>query len=110
MFKPCIAAFKAAALVCGGRNIVEECLAAKVWPISTGWAPQRLECKQFFGLEYEVLSPVFGLRKAEGKSDEVIVSELEREASEILGPWNKKEYLSLIEVCGKNLRLNRCLS
>jgi len=31
-------------------------------------------------------SPVFGLRRPEGSNDEVIVAELEREASDILGP------------------------
>ena len=40
----------------------------------------------------------------------MIVAELEREASEILGPWNRKEYLSLVEICKTNLRLNRCLA
>ena len=55
-------------------------------------------------------SPVFGLRRPEGSSDEIIVDELERQAAEILDPWNKKEYLSLVEVCGGNLRLNRCLA
>ena len=57
-----------------------------------------------------MLSQVFGLQKLEGTSDEIIVAELEREAVEILGPWNRKEYASLVEVCGKNLRLNRCLA
>ena len=38
------------------------------------------------------------------------MAELERQAAEILGPWNRKEYCSLVEVCGKNLRLNRCLA
>ena len=38
------------------------------------------------------------------------MAELEREASDILGPWNRKEYLSLMEVCKRNLRLNRCLA
>jgi len=61
-------------------------------------------------MEYDLTSPIFGLRRPEGSSDEVIVAELEREASEILGPWNRKEYLSLIEVCKRNLRLNRCLA
>ena len=53
---------------------------------------------------------LFDLRKPEGKSDEVIVEELEREASEMLGPWNREEYNSLVEICGGNIRLNRCLS
>ena len=51
-------------------------------------------------LEYEIVCPTFGLRKLGGKSDEVIVSELEFAALVLLGPWNKKEYDSFIAVCG----------
>jgi len=90
--------------------VVEEFLAAKVWPLSAGWSPLRFERKHFAGLKYDVMSPVFGLRRTEGCSDKVIVAELERQAAEILGPWNRKEYGSLVEVCGENLRLNRCLA
>jgi hypothetical protein len=61
-------------------------------------------------MEYDLTSSVFGLRRPEGLSDEVIVAELEQEASDILGPWNRKKYLSLVEVCKRNLRLNRCLA
>ena len=51
-------------------------------------------------LEYEIVCPTFGLSKLGGKSDEVIVSELEFAALVLLGPWNKKEYDSFIAVCG----------
>ena len=78
--------------------------------MAAGWSPSRFERKRFASLKYDVTSPVFGLRRPEGSSDEVIVGELERQAAEILGPWNKKEYHSLVEVCGGNLRLNRCLA
>ena len=87
--------------VCGGRDAVEEFLAAKVWPLAAGWSPLRFDRKRFAGLKYDVTSTVFGLRRPEGASDEVIVDELERRAAEILGPWNKKEYRSLVEVCGR---------
>jgi len=96
--------------VCGGRDVVEEFLAAGIWPLSAGWAPRGFERKRFVGMEYDLTSPVFGLRRPEGSSDEVIVAELEPEASDILGPWNRKEYLSLVEVCKRNLRLNRWLA
>jgi len=89
--------------VCGGRDVVEEFLAAGIWPLSAGWAPRGFEQKRFAGMEYDLTSPVFGLRRPEGSSDEVIVAELEREASDILGPWNRKEYLSLVEICKRNL-------
>jgi hypothetical protein len=109
-FKPCLEAFMVACHICSGRDVVEEFLAAKVYPLSAGWAPRGFERKQFAGLDYDELSPVFGLQRLEGISDEIIVAGLEREASEILGPWNKKEYASLVEICGKNHRLNRCLA
>ena len=39
-FKPCLEAFMIACQVCGGRDVVEEFLAAGVWPLSAGWAPR----------------------------------------------------------------------
>ena len=85
-FKPCLEAFMTACQIFGGRDVVEEFLAVKVWPLSAGWAPQGFERKGFTGLEYDVQSLIFGLQRPEGFSDEVIVAELEREAMEILGP------------------------
>jgi len=102
-FKPCVEAFMTACQVCGGRDVVEEFFAAGTWPLSAGWAPRGFERKRFAGMEYDLTSPVFGLRRPEGSSDEVIVAELEREASDILGPWNRKEYLFLVKVCKRNL-------
>ena len=34
-FKSCVGAFKAASRACGGRDLVEEFLLAKVWPITS---------------------------------------------------------------------------
>ena len=85
-FKPCLEAFMTACPICGVRDVVEEFLAAKVWPLSAGWSPLRFERKRFAGLEYDVTSPVFGLQRPEGASDEVIVAELKRQAAEIFGP------------------------
>ena len=86
--------------ICGGRDVVEEFLAVKIWPLSAGWSLLRFERKCFAGLKYVVTSPVFGLWRPKGCCDEVIVAELERQAAEILGPCNRKEYGSLVEVCG----------
>ena len=66
--------------------MVEEFLAAGIWPLSAGWAPRGFERKHFAGMDYDLTPPVFGLRRPEGSSDEVIVAELEQEASDILGP------------------------
>ena len=82
----------------------------QIWPLSAGWAPLRFERKRFAGLEYDVTSPVFGLRKPEGSSDEVIVAKLEREASEILGPWNRKEHAAFLKICKHEGRVNHCFA
>ena len=42
-FKPCVEAFMTACQVCGGRDVVEEFLAAGIWPLSAGWAPRGFE-------------------------------------------------------------------
>lgn len=60
-------------------------------------------------MEYEIACPILVLKKLEGQSDEVIVSELELVALELLVPWNKMEYDSFIAVCGHQGRTNRCL-
>jgi hypothetical protein len=92
-----------------GRDIVEEYLAAKIWPLTPGWFPVRTRRVKFDCLDYEIVSPVFNLQKPLGKSDEVIVVELERAAIELLGPWNKKEYDSLVAVYYHQGGVNRCL-
>lgn len=63
--------------VCGARDLVKEYLAAKIWPITPGWFPIQTRGVKFDCLPYEIVCPVFGLRKPEGKSDEIIVAELE---------------------------------
>ena len=51
-FKPCLEAFMTACQVCRGRDVVEEFLAAGVWPLSAGWAPRGFDRKRFAGMEY----------------------------------------------------------
>jgi len=41
---------------------------------------------KFYVLGYGIVCPIFGLKKPKGKNDEVIVSELEWEASDLLEP------------------------
>jgi hypothetical protein len=98
-FVSCVSAFETASRVCGGRDLVEEYLEARIWPLTSGWFPVRSHHVKFDCVDWEVAFPIFGLSKPEGKSDEVIVAELEMAASELLGPWNKKEYDSFIAVC-----------
>lgn len=51
----------------------------------------------------------FWLRKRDGKSDKIIIAELERAALELLGPWNKKKYDSFVSICCHQGQINPCL-
>lgn len=50
-------------LTCTGRDLVEEWLAADIWPLSPGWKPQRIEYKQIPGFEKPVHLLIFGFEK-----------------------------------------------
>lgn len=108
-FKSYMSAFEVAGQVCGGRDLIEEYLAARVWPLSPGWFPVETRSGKFDCLPYAITCPVFGLKRPEGKSDGIIVAELEREALNILGPWNRKEYDFFVAVCCHQSHINRCL-
>ena len=38
-YKECYSAFASTTRVVGGRDLIEEYLAAKVWPLTSGWLP-----------------------------------------------------------------------
>jgi hypothetical protein len=41
-FRNCESAFHLASKILGGRDIIEEFVAANIWPISYGWAPTEI--------------------------------------------------------------------
>ena len=75
-FSSCVGAFTTSSRACGGRDIVEEFVAAKIWPLSHGWGPLELKKVKFSCLAYEIECPVFGLKKPERLSDHDIVFEV----------------------------------
>ena len=87
-FSSCVGAFTTASRSCGSRDLVEEFVAAKIWPLSPGWYPFELKKVKFSYFTCEIDCPIFGLNKPEGLSDHTIVSEVERDACNLLGPWN----------------------
>jgi hypothetical protein len=108
--KACEKAFELACRFSSGRDLVEEFLAADIWPLCFGsWK----DCKfrkvalPLYGTDEPVYFPVFGLTRPKGKSSKRIVAEVEAKAREILGPMRKLEYLSRVAIGGNMPRLNR---
>jgi hypothetical protein len=40
--RSCESAFHLASTILGGRDIIEEFVAARIWPISNGWSPVEI--------------------------------------------------------------------
>jgi len=106
-FEACCDSFYLAMITLSGRDVVEEALAAGIMPLQRGWAPLRIERQVFPGCERELPYPRFGLKRTEGRSDEILLAELEREAENYLGPYTEKELESAKLILCHEGRINR---
>jgi hypothetical protein len=60
-FRNCEGAFHLASTILGGRDVIEEFVAAKTWPISHGWDPTEIVTFNVNWATQEVPFPRFGL-------------------------------------------------
>ena len=70
-----------------------------------GFQKMKFDC-----LSVEVDCPILGLKKPEGVSDHAIISEVERDACNLLGPWNRKEHAAFLKICKHGRRVNCCFT
>jgi len=106
-YKECYSAFASAASVVGGRDLIEEYLAAKVWPLTRDWLPGTFSKVRVAGLKDKLPFPDFGLRKSDEVSDDMIVEEIQQEAVAIAGPYLTKERDSFEAICSEKIRVNQ---
>lgn len=106
-YKDCCAAFASAMGVISGGDVVEEFLAAKIWPLSSGWLPGSFAKLEISGLKGKLSFPKFGLKKPKGISDDLIVEEVEQEAVVLVVPYTLKEHDSFVECCPEQVSVNR---
>lgn len=108
-YKDCCVAFASAAGVISGRDLIEEFLAAKVWPLTDGWLPGNFSKIEISGLMDKLPFPKFHLERPAGVSDDLIVEEVEQEDVVLAGPYTLKEYDSFVECCPAWIRVNHSL-
>jgi hypothetical protein len=77
----CESAFHLAGMILGGRDIIEEFVAAEVWPISYGWAPTEIVSFNVNCAAQEVSFPRFDLQLKEGQSAEEFMDEVEKKVN-----------------------------
>jgi hypothetical protein len=61
----------------------------------------------FPGLDHQVLSPVFNVKRPEGRTDEEIVAEVERKVIQMIGNYTHKEWDCAKKILKHAGRVNR---
>jgi hypothetical protein len=92
--RSCENAFHLASTILGVRDIVEEFVAARIWPISYGWAPNKIVHFNVNWASQEVPIPKFGVKLREGQSADAFMLEVEKRVTLMRGEYTMNDYKS----------------
>jgi hypothetical protein len=109
-FRNCENALHLAGTILDGRDIIEEFVAAEIWPISYGWALTKIVGFNVNWATQEVPFPRFGLQLKEGQSAEEFMDELENKVKAMIGESTMNEYKGNKNLVKHKKRINRMLS
>jgi hypothetical protein len=103
-------AFQLASTILGGCDIVEEFIAARIWPISYGWAPNEIVHFNVNWASQEVPFPKFGIKLREGQSDDAFMLEVEKRVTLMIGEYTMNEYKAYKALVKHKRKINRVFS
>jgi hypothetical protein len=104
--RSCESAFHLASTILGGRDIIEEFVAARVWPISSGWSPTEIVYFNVNWATQKVPFPKFGIKLREDQSADAFMIEVEKRVNVMVGAYKalvkhrKRINRVFSEVCG----------
>jgi hypothetical protein len=90
--RSCENAFDLVSTILGGCYIIEEFVAARIWPISYGWAPTKIMNFNVNWAAQEVPFPKFGLQLRDGQSADDFMLEIKRRVNIMIGEYTMNEY------------------
>jgi hypothetical protein len=108
--RSCENAFHLASTILGGRDIVEEFVAAHIWPISYGWAPSEIVHFNVNWASQEVPFPKFGIKLREGQSANDFMLEVEKRVTIMIGEYTMNEYKAYKALVKHKRKINRVFS
>jgi hypothetical protein len=85
-------AFYQATHVITTRDALEEFVAADVWPCQPQWGSWAFKMQWLPGLDDDVRSPIFNVKRPKDMSDEEIVAEVEKRVVQMIGNFTHKEW------------------
>jgi hypothetical protein len=108
--RSCENAFHLASTILGGRDIIEEFIAAQVWPISNGWSPTELVYYNVNWADQKVPFPKFGIKLREGQSAKDFMDEVEKRVNVMVGEYTMNEYKAYKALVKHRKKINRIFS
>jgi hypothetical protein len=108
--RSCENAYHLASTILGGRDIIEEFVVARIWPISYGWAPTEVVNFNVKWAVQEVPFPKFGLQLRDGQSADDFMLEIERRVNLMIGEYTMNEYKAYKNLVKHKKRINRVFS
>jgi hypothetical protein len=97
-------------MILGGRDVIEEFVAAEIWLIFHGWAPTEIVPFNMNWATQEVPFPRFGLQIKEGQTAEEFMDEVERKVKAMIGESTMNEYKAYKNLVKHKRRINRVFS
>jgi hypothetical protein len=85
-------AFYQATCVITTRDALEEFVAADIWPCQPRWGSWAFKMQWLPGLDQNVRSPIFNVKRPADKTDEEVVAEVERKVVQMNGNFTHKEW------------------
>jgi hypothetical protein len=109
-FRNCESAFHLAGTILGGRDIIEEFVAANIWPISYRWAPSEIVTFNVNWVAQEVPFPRFGIHLPKDQSADDFMDEVEKKVNAMIGESTINEYKAFKNLVKHKKRINRVFS
>jgi uncharacterized protein YktA (UPF0223 family) len=109
-FRNCESAFHLAGTILSGRDIIEEFVAANIWPISYGWAPTEIVTFNVNWAAQEVPFPRFGIQLPKDQSTDDFMNEIEKKVNAMIGESCMNEYKAFKNLVKHKKTINRVFS
>jgi hypothetical protein len=109
-FKTCENAFFLASTILGGRDVIEEFVAARVWPLSHDWKPSDIVFLEVDWASQKVSFPRFNLRLEDGQSLDDFILEVEERVTEMVGEFTPNKYKAFKNIVKHKKRVDHMFS
>jgi hypothetical protein len=100
-------AFYQATRVITTRDALEEFVAAEVWPCQPRWGSWAFKTQWLPGLDDDVRSPIFNVKRPKDVTDEEIIAEVERKVVQMIGNFTHKKWECAQRILKHQGRVNR---